>query len=203
MDDRLFPSQPGILSAAGGDHVGVGALLARHIPGVRLFVHLTAGADLLARETPSDIVQSACLEVLQDVGKHEWKSEGHFRNWLYQEAKRKILDRKKYWGAERRAGHRDALQADPASSAPGPVSALRDPGAATPSENVIAFENMEAFESAFANLPEDQRRVFLMSRVLAMSYAEIAAELEIGEANVRQLHSRALAKLVRHLSPLD
>jgi DNA-directed RNA polymerase specialized sigma24 family protein len=47
-----------------GDQLAIEALLERHLPGLRAFVRLRAGPAVRTRESTTDVVQSACREVL-------------------------------------------------------------------------------------------------------------------------------------------
>src|SRR5262245_60579325 len=85
-----------------------------NLPGLRAFIRLRSGQLLRARESVSDLVQSVCREVLQDLPRAEVGSEAAFRGWLYTAAHRKILDRRKYWEREMRdAGREQALDGAP------------------------------------------------------------------------------------------
>ena len=57
-----------------------------------------------------------------------------------------------------------------------------------------------AIDEALAELPEQMRRIFDMSRVEGLKYTEIAARLEISVKTVETQISRALAKLRVKLS---
>ena len=63
---------------------------------------LRAGEFVRARESSSDLVQSVCREVLANIGRFQHPSESAFKQWLFREALRKIVDRRDYWLAEKR-----------------------------------------------------------------------------------------------------
>lgn len=150
-----------------------------------------------AKESESDLAQSVCREILQDLEDFEYRGETRFRHWLYTTALRKILDRDKYY----RRAKRDAAREQPAAADAAPLDLA--PVAAcyqtvfTPSENAIRREEVEALERAFEQLPDNYRQVITLSRVVGMSHAEIAEKLETSEAYSRNLLSRALARLSR------
>ena len=143
-------------------------------------------------------MQSVCREVLQDAGDFRYTSEAHFKHWLFTTAMRKIANRYEYYRADKR---------DPAKE-------VRDRGARErrivggqaqlyktyqsvcgPGELVAAREQIAAIEEAFAKLPENYRDVILLSRIVGLSSAEIAAQTGRNEGAVRTLLSRALTKL--------
>ena len=83
------------------------ALLERHLPGLFAFMRLRAGEFLRRRESVSDLVQSVCREVLADPGDFSYRGEGQFRRWLYTTALRKIIDKGRYYRAEKRDPRRE------------------------------------------------------------------------------------------------
>jgi RNA polymerase sigma-70 factor, ECF subfamily len=181
--------------ATRGDARAVSELIERHMPGVLAYVRANAGS-LLAREESFDLVQSACREVLADLGSYDYRDEVGFRHWLYLAAERKILDRARYHGRQKRADGREALALSD------PEVALLERGwsdVTSPSHAAIARERIEALERALAKLPEEQRRVVLLHKLVGLPHAEVARELEKSEVAVRSLLHRALARLAIEL----
>ena len=180
-----------VREASRGDARSVSALLERHLPGVLAYVRANAGG-LLAREESFDLVQSACREVLADVGRHDYRDEAGFRNWLFLAAERKILDRARYHGREKRAGGREAMSLSDAEAA---VLARGWSSAGTPSAAAVAREEVERLERALDTLSEEHRRVILLSKIAGMPSADVARTLGKSEVAVRSLLHRALARL--------
>ena len=167
-------------------------LLARHLPALRAYVRLKAGPLVRSREGASDVVQSPCRELLQHAERFQHRGELQFRRWLYTTALRKILDKHDFHTAARRDARRDAGAAD--------VQLLAAyANVCTPSEVVGAREQLDRIEAAFAELNEDQREVVLLSRILGLSRAEVAEQMDRSEASIRNLLFRALARLARLL----
>lgn len=178
--------------ASRGDDGALGSLMARHLPGLRAYVRLRAGRAVRARESDSDLVQSAYREVLQDLEPDASIPETEFRQWLYKAALRKVIDRGRFHGAERRAVAREVdLQRDPDRD--GWVGVYGD--VATPSRIMSSKESIERIEAAFDGLDETQREVVLLARVVGLSHAEIAKAMDRTEQATRSLLSRALARL--------
>jgi RNA polymerase sigma-70 factor, ECF subfamily len=183
------------LEASRGDRDAVEELLLRHLSGLRTYVHLQAGPLVRAREAESDIVQSTCREVLQRAGAYRYGGEPGFRHWLYTTALRKILDKRAFHTAERRDVRRE--DAPPAAEAPG------EPRFASPSGVAMAREELDRLSSAFNELDPDHREVVLLSKVVGLSRAEVAVEMNRTEAAVRNLLHRALARLSERLDGGD
>ncbi len=189
-DDRLL-----VEAAARGDAKAVEQLIAGHLPGLRAYLRLRAGAMLRARESASDLVQSVCRDVLQNLGQFRYPGEAAFRAWLYATALRKVADRAEYWQAQKRDAARDV----PLEGSDEALLAVYRTSFASPSAHAMGREAMQRLEAAFDRLPDDYREVIVLSRICGLSRAEVAQSMQRSEASVRNLLSRALAELAEHL----
>jgi RNA polymerase sigma-70 factor, ECF subfamily len=192
-------SQKLVERASKGETPAIEALLERHLPALRAFLRLRAGDEIRARESVSDLVQSVCREVLQDVGTYRYQGEPAFRRWLYLTALHKVMDRGRYLERRRRAS---ALEI-PASQRAGSVdeAQLLDCYAtfSTPSQDAMVREQTERIEKAFDELPEEYREVITLARIVGLPYADIAEQMNRSDDAVRKLLARALARLGRIL----
>jgi RNA polymerase sigma factor (sigma-70 family) len=152
-----------------------------------------------AKESASDLAQSVCREVLENLksGRLIYRTEPEFKQWLYRAAVMKMMNRKRFYTAERRDAGAEGVALD-ASNALEPAARS---DVATPSHAAALREELAQFETAFAKLPENYREVIALHHVEQLSHAEIAARLGVSEANSRMLLSRALAKLARLVQP--
>jgi RNA polymerase sigma-70 factor (ECF subfamily) len=184
-------------SASQGDDIAVDVLLERFLPGLEAFIRLRQGKLLRAKESAADLVQSVCREILQHMDRYQYRGEAQFRHWLYSTAMRKISNKYEYYRAERRDAAREisppAMGAN--SSTAEPILLQQYASVCTPSRLAVAHEEMARIEAAFERLPEDQREIILMSRMIGLSHKEIAEALGTTDGNVRVRLSRALAKL--------
>ena len=186
-------------AAARGDLRARDELFEQHLAGLRAFVRLRLGALLRARESSTDIVHSVCREALEDIGGFEYRDEAGFRHWLYQQAERKIVDRARYWGREKRDVRREVGLAEARRAARGRHEDSRELDCMqsffTPSRDAEAREELDRVERAFAELPPDYREVITLARIVDLPHAEIAKAMGRSEGAVRTLLSRALARL--------
>lgn len=83
--------------AARGDETAIERLLERHLPRLRAFVRLRAGALLRQKESHSDLVQTVCRRILEDAAKFEYRGEASFLAWLYRAALNKMWERHRYY----------------------------------------------------------------------------------------------------------
>lgn len=165
------------------------------------FIRARSGGAVAARESAVDLAQSVCREVLQDLEQIEYRGDTAFRSWLFQAASRKILDRSRHHHRERRDVRREVPidAGDGGASAEAMLSVYQT--VTTPSRHASAKEELVRIEAAMGELPADQRDAVMMSRVLGLSYAEIAAQLGKTESSVRGLVARGLAEFAGRLEP--
>ena len=70
---------------------------------------------------------------------------------------------------------------------------------ATAEEILITRENRELIEAAINQLPEQQRRIYKLSREGGLTYEEIAAELNISRNTVKEHLRRAVAGIKAYI----
>jgi len=174
--------------------VDLDALLQEHLPALRAYVRHRADRLVSRKESVSDLVQSVCREVIEHVDRFEHQSPEGFRQWLFRTAERKIIDRYRYYTADKRDAGREIDEGTPT-----PPPALFQ----TPSRDAIAREDLATAEAAFAGLPEATQQVIMLSRVQGLSHAEIAQRLQRSEGAVRNLLYRGLAVISDALHPAD
>ncbi len=180
-----------LASASAGDAASVKSLLERFLPQLRAYVRLQMGQELRAKESSVDLVQSACREVLEHLDRFQYKGESNFRHWLFTTALRKVRNRVAYYRAAKREGAQ-VLDTTSRQDA-GLLDAYRT--LRTPSQELIAQEEVEHLEAAFAELSPHSQQVVLLSRLVGLSHREIAATLGRTESSTRNLLYRALAEL--------
>jgi RNA polymerase sigma-70 factor, ECF subfamily len=186
-----------LAAARRGEPRAIDSLFARNLPPLVAFIRARAGKAIAARESAADIAQSVFREVLQDADHIELKGEGAFRNWLYMQATRKVLDRAKYHGRDRRDVGKEVAIPDAGPGADALLACYAT--IATPSRHAAAREELTRFEEAVLELPENQRDAVTMSRLMGLSYAQVADQMGLTESAVRGLVARGLAALSSHL----
>ena len=187
MAEEPLPSL--LRQASQGDAGAVEALLERHLPALLGYVRLRADPLIRNHESCADIVQSVCREVLEDLGGFEYRGEAPFRKWLFAKAMAKLVDRKRFYLAEKRNPARLSWSRS-GSQLEGLYATL-----CTPSQAAAAREDLERLERAFGRLSPDDQKVITLSRLVGMSHAAIAAEMDRKEGAVRVLLHRALGRL--------
>jgi RNA polymerase sigma-70 factor (ECF subfamily) len=197
--ERDFAAE--IVAARRGEPKALDSLFARNLPPLVAFIRARSGKAIAARESAVDIAQSVFREVLADAERIELLGEGAFRNWLFMQATRKVLDRAKFHGRDRRDFAKEVaiLEAGPAADALLACYA----SIASPSQHAVAKEELARFEAAVQQLPENQRDAVTMSRLMGLDYAQIAEQMGSTESAVRGLVARGLAALSMQLDGDD
>jgi RNA polymerase sigma-70 factor (ECF subfamily) len=187
-EDTLLLAQ----RAAAGDEQALATLLSRHLPAVRAFVRAHMGPQLRAHESSSDLVQSVCRELLTHQERFQYPGEQQFLAWLYTTARRKISNRVRDLGRDKRDARREIGGLA--------ESAMAELGAAyarvsSPSGRALRAEEIARLEAAIDRLPEEQREVVTLAHLAGLSRAEIGAQMGKTEEAVRALLHRAKARL--------
>jgi RNA polymerase sigma-70 factor, ECF subfamily len=154
-------------------------------------------------EAAEDLLQEVFLRVVKDAQESEaaWKGNAKFSTWLYTIARNLCIDR------ARRAVHREAASLDGAGSSGGEsTETLHDRLASpdAPADLVVAGRQAaRRIDRAIAELPDEQREVFLMREVMELPFAEIASVVGASEPTVKSRMRYALEKLRTALADLD
>ncbi|MCE9593709.1 MAG: sigma-70 family RNA polymerase sigma factor [Planctomycetes bacterium] len=178
-------------SATRGETPAVDTLLERYLPGLRAFVRLRAGPAVRAHESASDITQSVCREVLQNLSTFKYGGEAGFKHWLYATALRKLQKRDEHWRTQKREAARVVVDEHALLEAYRSVS--------SPSGRAMAKEELARVEHAFDELGDDEREVITLARVVGLPHKEIAEAMGKTEGATRVLLHRALARLAEKL----
>jgi RNA polymerase sigma factor (sigma-70 family) len=194
--DREVDKLVGQLSS--GDAGAVPALLGRYLAELTEYVRRHTGVALAGRETPADLVQSVCRDVLEDAagGGLQYRGEAQFRQWLFQAALHKIQTKGRYHAAQRRDPGREVAPADVS----GPDLPMTW---STPSRVAATEEERQRLLAAMAQLDERDRRIVQWAHLEGLPHDVIAERLGITVTNSRVLLSRALARLARLVDPRD
>ncbi len=183
--------------AQGGDSAALDQLLAQHLPDLQAFLRKHADARILARESHTDVVQSVWGDAIVGIGLFEYRGPNSFRDWLFQVALNKVIDKHRFQAADKRDGSRELPQTEPGGRSP--VREAHDAGA-SPSAAASARESAAQLERALASLPNAYREVILLARFDGLSHEEIAAQLGRTVEASRTLLRRALIQLSGELT---
>lgn len=191
MDDYDESEEPTLESTAallirarGGDSPAREELAGRYMAMLSRWAHgrlPSAARDLVDTD---DIVQSAIMRALNNLGNFESRGEGAFLGYLRQILLNQIRDEARR--SKRRPQH---VELDPALDAAGLSSPLDD---------VIGRERRERYEAALDQLGEAQREAVFLRLELGMRYRDIAEAMNVPSPNAaRALVGRGMVHLAR------
>jgi RNA polymerase sigma factor CnrH len=143
------------------------------------------GSGLRSVLQSEDVFQSVALDALSALKRFEYRGPGSLERYLKQMVLNKIRDRAKAFGTAKRAGNRIDSEAT--------FAGLAAPGAAE-----VGYYEAAVYvrlERAIAGLPDEMREVLLLRRIEGLSSLEVAERLGKSDASVRQIASRAMARL--------
>ncbi len=164
-----------------------GILVERHHSRViNLAFRLTGDAEL-AR----DIAQDCFLKLHRAAEKY--RSRGRFIAYLSAITRNLALD------AHRRHSRQRPVTLDHLDYYQQSGAALTGKGPETPERLLERRQSEERLQTALAQLPEDQRTVFVLSEIEQLSYGEIAVICECPEGTVASRKHNALLKLQKLL----
>ena len=146
-------------------------------------------------ESCADLAQSTCREVLQDLDRFEFENPAAFRGWLFRRALMVVQRHQRRFSAEKRDPQREMNL----TAAEQLALVQTYCGVMSPSRHASAREELERFEAAFDQLPDDYRQVISLARIAELPHEQIAEAMERSQPAVRNLLSRALARLAELL----
>jgi len=178
-----------------GDRSAFAVLLRRHQAPLYNFAlrHLGNG------HTAEEIVQDAFVRVVQSAA--EFKHEARFSTWVYTIARNLCIDHLR----------KSALRRHPSLDAPrqgetgaGPTLGEQTADARPDVERAAAAgEIREQVLAAIAELPDEQREVFLMREVSNLPFKEISRIVGVPENTVKSRMRYALERLQEELSDFE
>lgn len=170
----------GVLARArAGDRRAFSVLVRRHQDGVFRFLLRLVGN----RDEALELTQDTFVKVFQSLP--SWQPEAPFRAWLFRIARNAALDLLRRRQALGFVAFDELAPADGEAAWPDP--------APRPEEQLDDRRRIALLDRVLRELPAEQREVLLLRELEDMSYAEIAAALDVNEGTVKSRLARARA----------
>ena len=183
--------------AKAGDPAAYEGLLVPFLPALLAFARSRMSPAIARRESAEDLVQSVCREVVGSLGSIRAEDEVGFRSWLFGVMHNKLHSKETFHRAHRRDVELELHASVAGTRIEDLLQAYR--GAATPSQDAVALEEVARIEAAFRKLPEPYGDALRLVTVAGLSYAQAGALLNRSQNSVRQLVHRARARLATYL----
>lgn len=168
--------------AKSGDRSAFDELFALHTERLLVFISAKLGERLRARIEPHDVLQDAYASAVRDFAQFEYVEEGAFVRWLCRIIDHRLRDAHDYFAAAKRQ-----VQERPQTPPTGPVTAL------------ARAEDRERLQQALAQLTDEHREVILLKYFQGLTAEEAGERMQRTPGAIRNLLSRALVELGRHL----
>lgn len=169
VDYTPLPDNALVLRALDGDTSAFGEILRRYSGSMRAYVARVVGS----RSEADDVVQNAALKAWRQLA--SLRDTSTVKSWLMQIASREAIAHLRRRPADLSIAGYDRP----------------DTGSDHPEQVAVRNAQLEALSRALDQLPDDQRRCWLLRQVADLSYAEIAEEMETSPSTVRGLLARA------------
>jgi RNA polymerase sigma-70 factor (ECF subfamily) len=182
-----------------GDEAAFTALVREHTPWIEETVRRRLGSLLRQRVDTQDIVQNTLIEVLRDGPRFVVTDRQHLRALLARMVENTLRAQAHHGQAGKRDVRREVTP--PTGESVLFLDAQAGSGA-TPSQAAEATEDAAWVRLAVEMLEPEDRLTILWREFQGLSFAEIAARLEVGEDAARMRFNRALPKLARKLEML-
>jgi RNA polymerase sigma factor (sigma-70 family) len=190
------PNAALLARACAGDAAGLAELLQRCRPELLTRIRLMMGAEARRRADSGDFLQSALLEVVEDLDRYDLRDERDFLRWATRIARNNIRD-------EIRRPREQMLESFVSES--GLFARGRGAGSdsdAAPVRRAARSEEVELLIEALARLREGDQQAVELRWFEGLSFAEIGRRTGRSEGTARRFHARALIRLGDELKRL-
>jgi RNA polymerase sigma-70 factor (ECF subfamily) len=191
MDNSTSDTHQLLARAAEGDQSAWEALVRRYSPGLRRGIAGLIGPRARSKVDPEDVLQAGWMAAFCRLPEFVRKPGTAFRLWITG------LTRQAYWDIRRalRTKQRDADREVGLGAYPPP----QDEGT-SPSGAASRAERAARVRRGLAPLKPHERAILEQRHFQQMSFAEIAATLQINEDAARKRYNRALEHLMKSLA---
>jgi RNA polymerase sigma-70 factor (ECF subfamily) len=181
-----------------GDEVALGRLLERYRGYLELLARLQIGRRLQRKVDAADLVQEAFLKAARDFASFRGATAEEWANWLREILACSTANLVRHYLGTRRRDQR--LERELAAELDQSSRAL-DGGllarGSSPSQRVVRREQALQLADALNQLPDDYREVLILRHLEELSFPDVAGRMGRSLDSVKNLWTRALARLRR------
>ncbi|MCA8964046.1 MAG: sigma-70 family RNA polymerase sigma factor [Planctomycetes bacterium] len=160
---------------------------------LHLFLRVRTGQALRAHEDSFDLLQETYLAARKAFGGFEDRGDGAFVRWLCRIAENCVRARADHHGAQKR---RPPAELERVSQLLSRIAA----GTLGPATRAERQEQRERLASGLAQLPREEREVFVMRHFEGLELDAIASRIGSSATSVRRLLGRASLRLGEQLA---
>src|SRR5262245_11088886 len=189
--------------AKAGDGVALGNLLEQYRSYLGLLARLQITRRLQGKVDAADLVQETFLEAHQSFARFRGTTEKELVRWLRQILAANLVDlARRFLGSKRRDVCLERELGDGLDQSSRALErGLVAPGS-SPSQQAARRERAVLLAEALARLPESYREVLVLHHLEGLSFPEVGRRLGRSLDSVKNVWTRALARLRRSLGDL-
>ncbi len=185
-----------MLRYAAGDVAAFEILLAKHERKILNFIYRSVGD----RGRAEEITQDVFLKVVKNAAKYTKSAK--FTTWLFTIARNACIDESRKRHRRRTVSLDAPMRSDDGGGATFLDQTL-DPDAASGTAEVARGEFRDALRHALAELPDEQREVFILRHYEGMRFVEIAALIGVSDNTIKSRMRYALQTLQGYLAAFE
>lgn len=191
--EAVRPDEELMLRYASGDLRAFEEIYQRHRKPVFNFIF----RYVKSQEHAEELLQDVFLRLVQNAQNYE--KQAKFTTWLYTIARNICIDTYRRKKHRQTVSMQQTLRGDPEEGLTF-EQILEDPSQESLGEDRVYYHQLrQVVESGLANLPEEQREVFLLREVSQLPFKEIASIVGTLENTVKSRMRYALEYLRRHV----
>jgi RNA polymerase sigma factor (sigma-70 family) len=174
-------------SARRGDEQALERLFARHLEPLRRWASGRLPTWARDRGDTDDLVQDALFRTLKKIDDFEPRRVGALQAYLRQAVRNRVLDELRRTGRQPEVTDMDDLDLE---------------GVASPLEDAIGRETVEAYQRALETLKPEERKAVILRVEMGYGYEELAQVLGKPTPDAaRKMVQRALERLAKEMKP--
>ena len=186
--------------ARGGDVAALGRLLERYRGYLALLARLQIGRRLQGKVDAADLVQETFLKAARDFASFRGHTEDELASWLRQILACSVANQvRHYLGTRRRDQRLERQLADELDHSSRALDGGLLARGSSPSQQAARREQAVLLADALDRLPGDYREVLILRHLEELSFPDVARRMNRSLDSVKNLWTRALARLRRSL----
>ena len=150
-------------------------------------LHAYLTGKLRNSDTAADLTQETFLRFSEHKGDHPTAIITHERSYLYRTAHNLAVDHMRREGREKTDVVSDSE-----------LNGVPDDGP-SPERAVAGRDELAIVRAAVLELPQRTQQVFVLARIEGLTYADVAARLQISDSSVQKHLARATKHVMRRL----
>lgn len=178
------------------DHRALGELLELYRGYLGLLARLQVGRRLQGKVDASDLVQETFLKAYRHFPRFRGNTEAEFVCWLRQILAARIAKLvRRYLGTQGRDVRMERQLADELNQSSRVLGQGLLASASSPSQQAVRREQAVRVSEALRALPDDYREVLILRHVEGLRFPDVAGRMGRSLDSVKNLWTRALARL--------